>query len=150
MIRLVTFVVLALALVSTQLEARSKRIHVTAVIVEQTFTGNIANPAVGDRLISSVELLDKHDDKVGTGAGVCTVVSVPETPSAKDTVIQCLLSAVFEQGQITFGGVAQFPEVGAVGAFSILGGTDRFKKARGEATLTVLSPNTQDAMFELE
>jgi Allene oxide cyclase barrel like domain len=150
MIRFVTLVVLALALISTQAESRSKRIHVTAVIVEQTFTGEIANPAVGDRLISSVELLDKNDDKVGTGAGVCTVVSVPETPSAKDTVIQCLISAVFDEGEITFGATVQLPEVGAMGRFSILGGTGKFRKARGEATLTVLSPTTQDAVFELE
>jgi allene oxide cyclase-like protein len=150
MIRLVTLVVLALALISTQAESRSKRIHVTAEIVEQTFTGDIANPAIGDRLISSVKLLDKHDEQVGTRAGVCTVTSVPETPSPKDTVIQCLLSAVFDQGEITFGAAVQFPEVGAVGQFSILGGTGKFRKARGEATLTVLSPTTQDAVFELE
>jgi Dirigent-like protein len=152
MIRLVTLAVLALALVSTQAESRSKRIHVTAEIVEQTFTGDIANPAIGDRLITSAKLFDKHDEteQVGTGAGVCTVVSAPETPSAKDTAIQCLISAVFDQGEITFGGAVQFPEVGAVGRFSILGGTGKFRKARGEATLTVLSPNTQDAVFELE
>src|SRR4030095_16665322 len=107
MTRLLTLVALGLALVSTQVEARSKRIHVTAVVVEQTFTGDIANPAIGDRLISSAELFDKHDDKVGTGTGVCTVISVPETPSAKDTVIQCLITAVFDQGQIIFGGAAQ-------------------------------------------
>ena len=152
MIRLLTLVVLALALVSTQAESRSKRIHVTAEIVEQTFTGDIANPAVGDRLISSAKLFDKHDEteQVGTGAGVCTVVSVPETPSAEDTVIQCLLSAVFDQGQITFGGVVHFPEVGAVGRFGILGGTGRFRRAHGEATLVVISPTLQEATFDLE
>ena len=151
MARLLTLMVLALALVSTQAESRSKRIHITAEIVEQTFTG-IANPAIGDRLITSAKLFDKHDEteQVGTGAGVCTVVSAPETFSAKDTVIQCLISAVFDQGEITFGGAVQFPEVGAVGQFSILGGTGKFRKARGEATLTVLSPTTQDAVFELE
>jgi hypothetical protein len=60
---------------------------------------------------------------VGTGAGACTVVSVPEQPEAGDTLIQCLNSAVFDQGQIIFGGLAHFPEVGAVGRFGILGGT---------------------------
>ena len=86
MTRLVTLVVLALALVSTLAESRSKRIHVTAEIVEQTFTGDIANPAIGDRLITSAKLFDKHDEteQVGTGAGVCTVVSVPETPRPYD------------------------------------------------------------------
>ena len=47
MIRFLTLVVLALALVSTQAESRSKRIHVTAQVVKQTFTGDLANPAVG-------------------------------------------------------------------------------------------------------
>ena len=61
MARLLTLMVLALALVSTQAESRSKRIHVTAEIVEQTFTG-IANPAIGDRLITSAKLFDKHDE----------------------------------------------------------------------------------------
>ena len=150
MTRLLTLMVLALTLVSTQAESRSKRIHVTAEIVEQKFTGDLANPAIGDRLISRAELFDKHDEQVGTGAGVCTVISVPETPSAKDTVIQCLISAVFDEGEITFGATVQLPEVGAVGQFSIVGGTGKFRKARGEATLTVLSPNTQDAVFELE
>ena len=39
MTRLLTLVVLALALVSTQVEARSKRIHVTAKVVETTPIG---------------------------------------------------------------------------------------------------------------
>ena len=150
MTRLVTLVVLALVLVSTQAESRSKRIHVTAVVVEQTFTGDIANPAVGDKLVISVELFDKNHDKVGTGAGACTVVSVPEHPGHENTLIHCLSSAVFDQGNIIFGGLVQLPDVGAVGRFGILGGTGAFRKARGEATLTVLSPILQDAVFELE
>ena len=56
MTRLLTLVVLALTLVSTQVEARSKRIHVTAKIVQQDFTGSLGSPALGDQLISSVEL----------------------------------------------------------------------------------------------
>ena len=152
MTRLLTLVALSLAMAfaPAPVEARSKRIHVTAEIVQQTFTGDIANPKAGDKLISSVELFDKNDDKVGTGAGVCTVVSVPEHPEAEDTIIQCLLSAVFDQGQITFGGVAQFPEIGAVGRFGILGGTEEFRKARGEATLVVISPTIQEATFDIE
>jgi hypothetical protein len=150
MTRLVTLVVLALALVSTQAESRSKRIHVTAEVVQQTFTGNLAKPEIGDILVISVELFDKNDDKVGTGAGACTVVSVPEQPGHENTLIHCLSSAVLDQGNIIFGGLVQLPDVGAVGRFGILGGTGAFRKARGEATLTVLSPTLQDAVFELE
>ena len=152
MIRLVTLAVLALALVSTQAESRTKRIHVTAKIVQTTFTGTIADPQLGDRLISSVELFDKHDEteQVGTGTGVCTVASVQDLPEVKDTLLQCLLTATFDKGQIIFAGAAPLPKVGLRAEFGIVGGTDRFQKARGEATLTVLSPDTQDAVFELE
>jgi hypothetical protein len=153
MIRLVTLAVLALAFVSTQAESRSKRIHVTAVIVQTTFTGDIADPQLGDRLISSVKLFDRHDEteQVGTGTGVCTVASVPETPNPDNTFLQCFLTATFdEKGQIIFGGAAPFPRPGIVGRFGILGGTDDFRKARGEAELPVISETLQKAVFELE
>ena len=152
MTRHVTLVVLALALVSTQAESRSKRIHVTAEIVQTTFTGDIADPQLGDRLISNVKLFDKHDEttQVGTGTGVCTVASVRDLPEVKTTLLQCLLTATFDKGQIIFAGAVPFPAVGLAAEFGIVGGTARFQKARGEATLTVLSDTLQDAVFELE
>src|SRR5919202_3086282 len=87
---------LALAFAPTLSEAKSKRIQVTAKIVQQTFTGDLASPKLGDQLISSVELFDKHDEKVGTGAGACTIVSVPQLPEVEDTLLQCLLTAAFD------------------------------------------------------
>ena len=141
-----TLMIVALALTSTVAEAQAKRIHVTAQVVQQTFTGDLAHPQLGDQLITSVVLLDKHDRQVGTGAGFCTVVSVP--PLA--TRVQCLLGAVFAGGQITFGGVAPLPEVGAEARFGIFGGTGDFRKARGEATLVVISPVLQEATFDLQ
>lgn len=147
MTRLLTLVVLGIAIVSTLAEAKSKRIHVNAEIVQQDFTGDIGAPKLGDQLISSVKLRDKHNDEVGTGAGFCTVVSVPPL----DTRVQCLLSATFDdEGQIIFGGVAPLPKVGHAAEFGIVGGTDRFRKARGEATLTVISDTLQEAVFDLE
>jgi hypothetical protein len=156
MTRLLTLAALSLALAfaPTLGEAKSKRIQVTAKIVQQTFTGDLASPKLGDQLISSVELFDKHDEKVGTGAGVCTIVSVPpppQPPNPEDTFLQCLLTAAFDRkGQIIFGGVAPLPQPGIVAQFGILGGTDDFRKARGEATLVVISLTVQDATFELE
>jgi len=148
MTRLLMLVTLGLAIaVAPNLgEAASKRIHVIATIVQQTFTGDLTSPKLGDRLINNVKLFDDGDTQVGTGGAVCTVVSQP--PQA--TVVQCLLSAVFAEGEIVFGGVAPFPEVGAVGHFGILGGTDRFGKARGDATLIVLSTGEVDSTFDLE
>ena len=49
-----------------------------------------------------------------------------------------------------FGGVASLPVPEVVANFAILGGTDAFRKARVEATLTVISPTLQEAVFELE
>src|SRR5512132_2881245 len=56
----------------------------------------------------------------------------------------------FDKGQIIFGGLAPFPEAGAVGHFGILGGTDAFRKARGDATLVVLSNGDSDTILDLE
>jgi Allene oxide cyclase barrel like domain len=147
MTRLLTLVVLGLALVSTLAEAKSKRIHVTAQVVQTAFTGESAMPKIGDQIITSVVLFDKTDTKVGTGAGACTVVSVPPL----DILTQCLITAVLtDRGQIIFGGVAPLPDIGAVGRFGIFGGTDDFRKAQGDVTLVVLSPEFQDATFDLE
>jgi len=137
---------LAIAVAPSLVEAASKRIHVIATIQQQTFTGDLASPKLGDRIINNVKLFDDSGAQVGTGGAVCTVVSEP--PQA--TVVQCLLSAVFAEGEIVFGGVAPFPVVGAVGHFGILGGTDRFGKARGDATLIVLSTGAVDSTFDLD
>ena len=149
MTRFLTLVVLGLALAASLAEAKSKRLHVTATVVKQTFTGDFDHPEIGDQLITTVELSDKHERDVGTGAGVCTVVSVPP----QDTLLQCLSTAVFTKfpkGQILFGGVAPLPAVGVEARFGILGGTDDFRKVRGEVTLVVLSRELQDATFDLE
>ena len=142
----VTVVVLSLALAATLAEAKAQHIHVTAQVVQQTFTGDFANPQLGDQLFTSVVLLNEETEEVGTGTGACSIVSVP--PLA--TRLQCLLTATFASGQIIFGGVAPLPQAGAVAHFGIVGGTDDFRKARGEAILTVLSPTLQDAVFDLD
>src|SRR5215217_5025051 len=142
MTRLLTLVALSLAMAVAPAfgEAGAKRIHVTAKIVQQTFTGELDAPKPGDQLISIVELFDKHDEKVGTGAGLCTIVSVPQPPNLDDTFIQCLITATFDKkGQIIFGGTAPFPQPGIVGHFGIFGGTDDFRTARGEAMLAVIT-----------
>jgi hypothetical protein len=144
--RLVILVVLGIAIVSTLCEAKSERIHVTARVVQQIFTGDPTNPRLGDRLINYVELLDESGTKVGTGGAACTIVSEPPL----DTLEQCLLTAVFAEGHIIFGGLASLPEVGAVARFGILGGTDDFRKARGDAILVVTTTGTIDVTFELD
>jgi hypothetical protein len=145
--RLLTIVVLgmAVAVFSTLGEATSKTIHVTARVVQTTFTGNPASSQLGDQRITTVDLLDQSGIRVGTGGGACTVVSIPPL----DTLEQCLLTAAFADGQIIFGGLAHSPEVGDTGRFGILGGTDDFRNARGEATLVVTTPEFMDVTFDL-
>ena len=143
---LILVTLLAVAVAPTLGEAASsKRLHVIATVVDQAFIGDMASPKLGDRLINNVKLFDDSGRQVGTGGAVCTVIA-----EAPPITVQCLLSAEFADGQIVFGGSAQFPVVGAVGHFGILGGTGRFSKARGEATLIVLPNGDVDSTFDLD
>jgi len=141
-------VVLGIAFVSTLVEAKSIRIHVTAEVVKVTVIGDPEHPKIGDQTITTAVLFDKHETKVGTGAGVCTVISLEPL---QDTLSQCLLTAVFEdKGQIMFGGIVPPPDIGAVGRCGSLGGMDDFRTARGEVTIAVLTSDLQDATFDIE
>ena len=145
--RLLTLVVLgiALAVVSTICEANSKRIHVSAQVVQQIFTGDPTRPQLGDRRITSVDRFGENRTNVGTGAGFCTAVSEPPL----DTRGECLLTAAFAEGQIIFGGLAPLAEVGVIARFGILGGTDDFRKALGDATLVVTTSGIIEVTFDL-
>ena len=135
----------ALSVVSTLSEANSKLIHVTAQVVQQAFIGDPKNPQLGDRIIFNVDLLNDNGSDVGTGAGVCTIFSVPPL----DTLVECLGTAVFAKGQIIFGGVSPLATVGAKAKFGILGGTGAFSKARGESVQVVTAPDVIDSTFNL-
>jgi hypothetical protein len=138
MTRLVTLMVLTLALTATLADSGSQRIHVTAKIVEATFIGNPNKPKIGDQSINSVVMFDEQDTEVGAGTGICTIISLPP----QDTLFQCLITSVFDtKGQVIFGGIVPPPDIGAVGHFGILGGTDDFRTARGEVTLVVITPD---------
>jgi hypothetical protein len=145
--RFLTLVVLgmAVAVVSARGEDKSTHIHVNAQLLQQSYIGNPASPQLGDRRITTVDLLDESGIRVGTGGGACTVVSVPPL----DTLEECLITAVFADGQIIFGGLAPSPEVGVTGRFGILGGTDDFRDVRGEATLVVTTTEIIDVTFDL-
>jgi Allene oxide cyclase barrel like domain len=147
MTRLLTLVVLGIALVSTLSEAKSIRIHVIAEIVKTTVIGGSNGPEIGDRTITTVVMFDEHEKEVGTGTGNCTIISLPP----QDTLLQCLLTSVFDnRGQIIFGAILPPPTIEAVGHLGILGGTGDFRTARGEVTLVVLTTDTQDATFDIE
>jgi hypothetical protein len=136
----------ALSVVSTLSEARSQLIHVTARVVQQDFIGDPNNPQLGDRVITNVDLFDDSSIKVGTGAGVCTIFSIPPL----DTLQECLLTVVFAKGQIILGGVASLPVVGASAKFGILGGTGKFRKAKGEGKLVVTAEGVIETTLTLK
>jgi hypothetical protein len=131
---------------STLCEATTKRIQVIAQVTQQTFIGEPASPQLGDRRITNVDLLDESGIRVGTGGSSCTIVSVPPL----DILEQCLLTAVFVDGQIMFGGLAPSAEVGASAQFGILGGTDAFRNARGDVMAVVTAPDTIEVTIELD
>jgi hypothetical protein len=148
MTRLLSLVALGLAIAFAPIPGEAaSNIHVIGNVLEQTFTGDLRNPKLGDRLITSGDLFDDSGAKVGVGAGVCTTVRTTESSS---DMLECLLSAAFDQGQIILAGEAPFPEPSAVARFGIVGGTDAFRKARGEAILVVLSNGDFDITFDLE
>jgi hypothetical protein len=138
----------ALSVVSTLCEAKSKHIHVTAQVTQQKFIGDgdPASPQLGDRIITNVDLFDDSGTRVGTGGASCTFFSVPP----RDTLQECLLTAVFTEGQIIFGGVAPLAEVGASARFGILGGTDDFREARGEVIIVITAAGISDNTFDLD
>ena len=49
-----------------------------------------------------------------------------------------------------FRGLAPLPEAGAEVQFGILGGTEAFRKAHGEATLVITDTGDIDSTFDLE
>jgi len=91
------------------------------------------------------DLFDDSNAKVGHVASSCTVVSVP--PRA--TEVACLSDTVLAQGKITVGGVAPFPPTATPVRFSVLGGTDEFRKARGDFVVFAVPPNRLDGTFHL-
>ena len=124
---------------------RGKVIHLTAVIAQQIFIGDPNNPQLGNQFILNGDLFDDSNAKVGHVASSCTVVSVP--PRATEAM--CLSDTVLAEGKITVGGVAPFPPTATPVRFSILGGTDEFRKARGDFVVFAVSPNTLDGTFHM-
>jgi hypothetical protein len=158
MTHLLTIVALGLAIcfVSIPGEAASTRIHVTSKLLEQKYIGDQGNPQLGDQLIYSGDLSDDSGTKIGVGAAVCTTVRTKESYSPVagtgyvPYTLECHLSATLNQGQIIFGGAAPFPDPSVVSRFGIVGGTDAFREARGEAILVMQSTGGIEITFNLE
>ena len=145
---LLTSVVLGLALVCLATafsEAQSKIIHVIATLdqVDPPSTP----PVLGDLNTANADLADPQGHPAGTLASHCTIISVPP----RDLLEQCLITAVFPDGQIVFGGIAVLPTPELSAEFSVLGGTGRYSKARGVVQGFVNpSGTTADFVFTLD
>jgi hypothetical protein len=152
--RLLTLVVLglAVAVAATLGEAASRRLHVTAQIVQITFTGDPDSPQLGDRSIGNADLFDKSGARVGIAVTACTIISVPPL----DTRDECLFTAVLAEGQLLYGGVAptaavvRVVEPGTAVEWGIVGGTGDFRTARGEVTAVVVAPGLFDLTYDLD
>ena len=152
MTRLLALVTLSLAMAFTSAitEARSKRIHVNAEVVETTLIGDPPSPrsATSALPVSGYSTSTTNTKQKWVLARGFVRLSPHQT---QKQLVQCFITATFDKrGQLIFGGTAPLPNIGAVGHFGILGGTDDFRKARGEVTLVVISDKLQDATFDIE
>jgi hypothetical protein len=97
--------------------------------------------AQGDELIVNDQLTTMHKTAggypiVGHDAGVCTLTRIPEK-NAKQTLANCVVTAVWANGSLTVQGVLEFKsQQPQPGVFAITGGTGRFAATAGAVTIT--------------
>jgi hypothetical protein len=100
-----------------------------------------AAPKLGDQLVFTDDLLDKHGQEVGQHSGFCTRVRIIGSGEGAPDLWQCQATLTLPQGSITARGAFKFPAV--VGELSgraaITGGTDAYAKARGQISVTTLA-----------
>jgi hypothetical protein len=118
------------------------------------FSKNIAarntagpDPALGDQFFFTDFLLEEPGDKVvGLHSGFCTLLRINQR-NAPD-LYQCQATLTLPQGQITARGAFNIPAAPAVGELSgraaITGGTDAYATARGQISVTTLTPQAAE------
>ncbi len=100
-------------------------------------------PSKGDQTIFHDKLL-RDGRRVGHDDGVCTVTKIVAT--ADPIKLACSLSVVLPRGQITLAGFASAaPDKHLV----VTGGTGRFARAAGRATLTEFGNDTGSLVIHL-
>lgn len=94
-------------------------------------------PGIGDRLVFSNPIFDTAGQQVGRDGAECVIVRVdPNEPPERQQVVQCTISVLLADGQITVQGLAQ----GTENFFAITGGTGAYRKARGEVLARDIVP----------
>jgi len=92
--------------------------------------------AQGDELIINDQVTTTHKVNggypiVGYDSGVCTLTRIPE-PHARQTLADCVVTAVVKNGSLTVQGVVRFSAMQPQSAtMAITGGTGHFATARG-------------------
>jgi hypothetical protein len=100
----------------------------------------------GDRFISSGDLL-RDGQKVGVAALDCVVIAA----GPPQWVYQCTNTASLPGGQLAFQGLVTSEGVTpSGGTAAVTGGTDRYRRAHGQATLTLSQAGLQgDLVIDL-
>jgi hypothetical protein len=106
------------------------RLHEKATA--ERLIGAVTNsrPAQGDQYIFASELFAPSGAKVGTGAGVCTVVSAVASPQAL-----CQVTRILAQGQVVTTGVTPFGPQKPSFTSAIVGGTGKYRGSKGTETV---------------
>jgi hypothetical protein len=98
----------------------------------ERLVGAVTNsrPAQGDQYIFASDLFAPSGAKVGTGAGVCTVVSAAASPQAL-----CQVTRTLAQGQVVTTGVTPFGPQKPSFTTAIVGGTGKYRGTKGVETV---------------
>ncbi len=98
-------------------------------------------PGLGDVLVFAQALVDEADDKIPVGR------SVGECRSVGETTQQCVVTLTLAEGQLALHGAADAEAETRV--LAIVGGTGRYLRARGEATLARLGEGVDAVRVEI-
>jgi allene oxide cyclase len=88
----------------------------------QTYVPAGATSPVGDRIMWSAGIFDRHGHQVGKDTADCTIV-------AATGIVQCMFSLTLPGGELTAQGIG---EGSTDTTFAITGGTGAYRAARGE------------------
>jgi hypothetical protein len=118
-------------------------IQLTATLfANKDFDLDPSGPSLGDYTVIT-ENLFREGKKVGTDHAICTITRLePPTGTPKRGALQCLVTLLLAEGQITLQGV----HAGSVSSqqpprftLAITGGTDAYKTAHGQVRIVDIS-----------
>lgn len=130
---------------SSSEKSRTIRVEARLQVGEELDLG-APGRSVGDQFVFSGNLVstEKPGDRfVGRFGGFCVITDLERNAG------QCSSTAVLPEGQITVQGEQAGIPVPSPVINAITGGTEEFRKARGQVTQRVLTPATWELTFEV-